>query len=242
MHIKYDEDDLSVYAKTIFTYPKEPSQCRIAVAWVIKNRALAKRGYFGGSEIKNVCLHPYQFGCWNGRRPEEMKLRGKDLKECNIIQRWLPQVLSGEIKDPTKGALYCLVDHAMQPAWTFNLQRDISVGGYQFYSEHTCEPLVRKRPSTDAIDDAHDAVKKRMSIGPLTFVKARQRLSAPVMRGAKKKRSQAEAEHVFLKPLVPKLSTSHVLVPAPPDTTPTFSSPPLQEIEKSEDGLLYQKL
>lgn len=55
-----------ILAKTV--YGEARGECREGwkwVAWVIKNRAHLNKSYWGGSRIKDVCLHPGQFECWD---------------------------------------------------------------------------------------------------------------------------------------------------------------------------------
>ncbi|GMR38454.1 hypothetical protein PMAYCL1PPCAC_08649 [Pristionchus mayeri] len=76
---------------------------QVAVAYVIKNRANANRGYWGGGSIAGISLHPQQFEPWNTRRPESTHPQGEGWDYMDGLVR---NVLDGRTGDPTGGALY----------------------------------------------------------------------------------------------------------------------------------------
>ena len=58
------QNDIIIMAKTIWGEARgEDYQGQVAVGWVIRNRC-EEGGWFGNS-IREVCLKPYQFECWN---------------------------------------------------------------------------------------------------------------------------------------------------------------------------------
>ena len=58
------QKDIAVMAKTIWGEARgEHYEGQVAVGWVIRNRC-ETGGWFGNS-IREVCLKPYQFSCWN---------------------------------------------------------------------------------------------------------------------------------------------------------------------------------
>jgi N-acetylmuramoyl-L-alanine amidase len=64
--ITKDSDALDVVTGTLYAEARgEPVEVQEWVVWVIKNRAMQDKAYWGGSQIKEVCLHPGQFECWN---------------------------------------------------------------------------------------------------------------------------------------------------------------------------------
>lgn len=99
---------------------------RIAVGWVIKNRAAAR-----AQTIQQVCLANWQFSCWWGQdaNAQALRLRAERLLVGDVIAEpaWLDtlllahQVLVGAVPDPTGGADHYLTrdlyhdDHA--PTW-----------------------------------------------------------------------------------------------------------------------------
>lgn len=123
---------IEVFAKTIYAEARgEPEEGQQWVGWVIKNRARADRSYWGGNSIKSVCLHPYQFECWNG-------VNDIPIHEPEVYQRIyrLAAEISGApySDDPTNGA-----DHYNNPSkegypgWTNNCDRSRKIGEHQFY-------------------------------------------------------------------------------------------------------------
>ena len=57
-------NDLIVMAKTMWGEARgEGYNGLVAVGWVIQNRC--ERGGWFGNTIREVCLKPYQFSCWN---------------------------------------------------------------------------------------------------------------------------------------------------------------------------------
>lgn len=60
--------DIDILARTIYGEARgEPWEGKIAVAWVVRNRA--ERGGWWGDTIREVCLKPWQFSCWNETDP-----------------------------------------------------------------------------------------------------------------------------------------------------------------------------
>ncbi|GMS99207.1 hypothetical protein PENTCL1PPCAC_21382, partial [Pristionchus entomophagus] len=111
-----------VLKKTIWLEARgEPHEGKVAVAYVIINRARANRSYFGGNTIAGVCLHPHQFAPWNNRRPEGTHCQG-DGWEC--MDGWVRDVIEGIVRDPMGGALYFNnPDKEGYPEWTRNVKR-----------------------------------------------------------------------------------------------------------------------
>lgn len=107
----------------------EPREGQIAVAHVILNRARANRSYWGGNSISGVCRQPWQFECWNGRDHIEIN----EPAAYSSIDEWLPQVMNGQIGDPTHGA-----DHYNNPAkenasWVSNVDYVMDIANHRFY-------------------------------------------------------------------------------------------------------------
>jgi len=137
--------EMDVYKKTI--YAEARGECMMGqkyVAWVIKIRAYQNKSYWGGSKIKDVCLHGYgkdgrgkgQFECWNGpdgKIRDDILIEEPDAYES--IGKWLPGVYNDSIDlDPTKGSdHYNNPDKEGYPAWTNNCDRTEKIGNHQFY-------------------------------------------------------------------------------------------------------------
>ncbi|KAF8362183.1 hypothetical protein PRIPAC_89106 [Pristionchus pacificus] len=104
MSSNYNQRDLDVVTKTMWHESRgEPELGQIGVAHVIKNRADANRGYWGGRNVADVCLKSKQFACWNNQSPDNSNPSGEGYDRMHEIARG---VLDGRIPDPTRGALY----------------------------------------------------------------------------------------------------------------------------------------
>jgi len=123
-----------VFKKTIYAEARgEPLEGQEWVGWVIKNRAWIDKDYWGGSSIKNVCLHPGQFECWNGRSDititEQLAYEG--------ISRWAPGLLAApRNEDPTGGADHYnnpAIECSPPPSWIDQCDRLRMIGKHQFY-------------------------------------------------------------------------------------------------------------
>ena len=98
-------DDLDVMARTIWGEARgEPLEGKVAVAWVIKNRA-DHPGWWGHG-VANVCRQPWQFSCWNADDPNRAKLIGVTARDEMFRESLMAAagVLSGNLPDPTGGA------------------------------------------------------------------------------------------------------------------------------------------
>lgn len=119
----------------------EPVAGQVAVAWVIKNRAAARR-----QSVQKVCLAKWQFSCWwedsaNARQlleRAERVLTGELLPE----PRWLHllqlchQVLVGATPDPTGGADHYLTTTLYRsedaPTWAGVMPVVATIGRHTF--------------------------------------------------------------------------------------------------------------
>jgi N-acetylmuramoyl-L-alanine amidase len=120
-----------VFPQTLYHEARGESEEGIQwVAWVIRNRAAKDQSYWGGNKIDNVCKHPGQFECWDGRptpinEPDKLEL-------CRRIARDVIDKDAGN--DPTAGAdHYNNPDKEGQPEWTKNCIKLRKIGGHQFY-------------------------------------------------------------------------------------------------------------
>ncbi|CAF1471510.1 unnamed protein product [Adineta steineri] len=110
-----------VFPQTLYHEARGEGETGIEwVAWVIRNRAAKNQSYWGGSSIDDVCRHPGQFECWDGR-PTPIDEPDK-LEQCQRIAR---EVMSKDAsEDPTGGAdHYNNPDKEGYPSWTNNCDR-----------------------------------------------------------------------------------------------------------------------
>jgi len=131
--------DFEVMVRTIYGEARaEPYVGKIAVAWVIRNRAEADLGKdarpdWWGEGVANVCLAPQQFSCWNANdlmRPKLLKANSVHLRDC-IQAAWA--VLTDEVPDPTHGATHYYADYIAEPKWAKGKAPTTQIGPHKFY-------------------------------------------------------------------------------------------------------------
>lgn len=123
-----------VLAKTIYAEARDQGTVgQEAVGHVIKNRASENRPGFGGNSIKDVCLQPRQFECWNDKK--DIPINERDAyKQCQTVA---DSVLNGTSRDPTGGA-----NHYNNPkkepdvSWPGNCKVLGDIGDHRFYTDH----------------------------------------------------------------------------------------------------------
>jgi spore germination cell wall hydrolase CwlJ-like protein len=100
------------------------------VVWVIRNRAKLGKSYWGGKEIKNVCLHKQQFECWNNKNEIKINEEGS-FQRCKRI---VEEVLAKRNEDdPTNGCDHYINPDKCNPSWIKNLDEIKKIGNHQFY-------------------------------------------------------------------------------------------------------------
>lgn len=126
---------VTTLAKTIWGEARgEPSQGRIAVAWVVVNRTRRQVSRWGMT-VEKVCRQPEQFSCWN---PGDPNLAGiKNLSptdsvygQCRVIAA---SVLKGEIPDPTKGSTHYHTG-SVSPKWSRGKSPAVTIGAHHFFN------------------------------------------------------------------------------------------------------------
>ena len=142
LFIDYEWSDILIMAATIFGEARgEVYSGKVAVAWVIRNRA-ANPSWWGNS-IASVCLKPYQFSCWNSNDPNSDKVKefayAKDLSDFldkPIYQECLLaalMVLRGKHPDDTMGSTHYHT-HSISPDWSKG-KVGVRIGNHKFYND-----------------------------------------------------------------------------------------------------------
>jgi N-acetylmuramoyl-L-alanine amidase len=130
--VSRDSDEIDVIVGTLYAEARgEPVEGQEWVIWVIKNRARLNRSYWGGNQMKNVCLHRYQFECWNWHSSITMP-------ECSYtsLKTFVGKILA-EQEDPTGGCdHYNNPDKEGYPDWTKNCKRVRKIANHQFYKSN----------------------------------------------------------------------------------------------------------
>ena len=128
-YISRNSSTEDVVAATLYLEARgESEEGQIWVVNVIKNRAKKNKSYWGGSDIKQVCLQPSQFSCWNGR--DGVKIyETAAFENCKRIVR---EVLNTDY-DPSDGADHYINPNKANPSWAKNLNKLQQIGNHQFY-------------------------------------------------------------------------------------------------------------
>jgi N-acetylmuramoyl-L-alanine amidase len=128
-------DEVDVLTRTVYGEARGESEAgQAAVAWVIRNRAAKGRSYLGRT-IKEVCLKPRQFSCWDiddSNRNLLLNINTNSDTYKNIRQI-VEQVLNGTRTDDTQGSIHY---HAkrVQPSWTNGKSPVVTIGNHLFYN------------------------------------------------------------------------------------------------------------
>lgn len=130
-------DPIRTMAATLWGEARgESREGKIAVAWVIMNRA-ANPGWWG-TDIISVCTSPWQFSCWfDGQADRVAHVDERDVKFVQCLG-----VASGVLHDvwidPTYGADHYYAPLAMVPVsrvpkWAIGKKATAKIGGHIFY-------------------------------------------------------------------------------------------------------------
>lgn len=135
------EQDLDTLARTIYGEARgeyEQSEgglaALIAVGNVVVNRF--KQQTWFGKTIREVCLKPWQFSCWNAVDPNHIIIKPRiiDHPIFYICQEIAHGVACGNWPDLTKGSdHYHSVRMAIPPSWARQKTPLIRVGHHVFY-------------------------------------------------------------------------------------------------------------
>lgn len=136
-------DHVMVMAATIWGEARgETYKGKVAVAWVIRNRAESPTWW--GSDIESVCLKPYQFSCWNSGDPNVKKVRqiglewDGSIKAVNetVVQECVAAALAvirGKEPDDTDGSTHYHTV-AIEPDWAKG-KVGTRLGNHLFYND-----------------------------------------------------------------------------------------------------------
>ena len=126
-------DTLDVMARTIWAEARSEGDVGMeAVASVILNRAAHPRWW--GGDVREVCLAPLQFSCWNLRDPQYDRIRS--VTEADPLFRKAREVarraLAGEVEDRTGGADHYFNPAAANPSWARGREASAVIGNHRF--------------------------------------------------------------------------------------------------------------
>lgn len=132
----FDKDDVDIMARTIYGEARgESVNGRIAVGWVIRNRAQRSPKYNWSDNIASVCMQKYQFSCWNENDPNRGKLLSVEksdtlFSECLEIAA---KVLEGQLPDKSNGADHYYADYIDPPNWSNENKLVAQIGVHLFF-------------------------------------------------------------------------------------------------------------
>lgn len=128
-------DDIDILTRTLYGEARgEPTQGKIAVAHVILNRVKANSWY--GNTVKDVCLKPSQFSCWNPNDPNLPKIKAVTLDDA-MFQHCMYAALAaglGYVSDMTSGSCH-YHSTKVRPKWAKNKQPVCQIGGHLFFND-----------------------------------------------------------------------------------------------------------
>jgi N-acetylmuramoyl-L-alanine amidase len=106
-----------------------------AIAHVIINRYKQKTWY--GKDIKEICLKPFQFSCWNKKDPNypllsQHKIMDGIFLQCEKIAHEFVEQKEFLKEDFTKGSTH-YHHHLITPIWSQKTTPIFSIGNHVFY-------------------------------------------------------------------------------------------------------------
>jgi spore germination cell wall hydrolase CwlJ-like protein len=142
MKFPTDAESWEIAARTIYGEARgQPYVGQVAVAWVIRNRAEHPKWW--GLNLKDVCLRPAQFSCWNQNDANRAIITSVTADDPNFRRSLgiMALVLSGDLPDPTDGSTNYYTTsrptwaREWPPGWASSLQETIILGAHTFLKE-----------------------------------------------------------------------------------------------------------
>jgi spore germination cell wall hydrolase CwlJ-like protein len=112
----------------------EPLAGRVAVGWVVRNRAASPCWW--GTDVRTCCLSPGQFSCWWDRQGQAVRLIDETDAAFRAALDVAGQVITGDLADPTAGPGGG-ADHYhrddVRPHWAAGRTPTRAIGRHLFY-------------------------------------------------------------------------------------------------------------
>lgn len=127
-----EPEGLDVLARTIWGEARGDGTAGMeAVAAVVMNRVRSRRY---PSTVEKVCLQPYQFSAWLPGDPNRQKMLDVTLADPLFKQaRGIAALaISGQLRDPTGGALHYYADYIKPPYWAAGATVSARIGTHVF--------------------------------------------------------------------------------------------------------------
>lgn len=129
-------DDSTILARTAWGEARGEGQMGMeAVASVILNRVKSGITWWG-TDIRTVCLKPWQFSCWNHNDPNRVKLMSVTVSDLQFgdALHIAAMVRSGTLVDLTCGATsYYDFRMSKPPKWAKGQTPVVAIGHHLFY-------------------------------------------------------------------------------------------------------------
>ncbi|MFO0147886.1 MAG: cell wall hydrolase, partial [Microcystis sp.] len=111
---------------------------KIGVGYTVINRvsiAQARGDYWWGNTIREVCLKPYQYSCWNANDPSRaviiaVRPGNRIFDRCLVIAR---QVIDRAIANPVRRSTHYYATYIAAPDWTRGKNPYVQLGVHKFY-------------------------------------------------------------------------------------------------------------
>lgn len=129
-------DSLEAMARTLWGEARGEGDIGMeAVACIIINRVKSDIKWWG-TDVKSVCLAPYQFSCWLKSDPNLPKLMAVTKSDPIYVSALdiSARAINGDLADFTGGATH-YHDRRMSkyPKWTYRLTPTAEIGHHLFY-------------------------------------------------------------------------------------------------------------
>jgi spore germination cell wall hydrolase CwlJ-like protein len=128
------DEEADLVARTVYGEARgEPFQGKLAVAWVIKNRADNPRWW--GNNIKDVCMRHAQFSCWLPGDPNREKCEAVTDADLAFVdcQAATASAFKELMPDPTWMADHYYRIGSPEPSWVMDQEPTCDIGHHRFY-------------------------------------------------------------------------------------------------------------
>ena len=138
--INHANKEIELIAKTIWGEGRgESYEGKVAIGNVILNRykisKATKKSDWWGNTIEQIILHPYQFSCHNHNDPNKAKIAKLTTDDYHYREslKIARGILSGAIKDNTRGATHYFAYKVVRPRWASSMKKTKRIGNHDFY-------------------------------------------------------------------------------------------------------------
>lgn len=144
-------------ARTIWAEARNQGKAGMeAVASVILNRAAHPR-WWGGPDVRSVCLHPWQFSCWLPEPQGQLSLirRVTIADPTFVLARTIAHAaLTGALVDATHGADTYANLSVCDPAWAEGAHPCAVIGAHTFFRLELRAPVAPVLSAADRLNEA----------------------------------------------------------------------------------------